>query len=186
MHPNIETGQEPSKAWTSAPCVCTSSLYGSMVSMSGLESSTLSPVPLPGPAFVAKRCDQIPALTPFTVDAQRMRSRQTFTASGRAQQTGRLTELRRVKICWPKPAAIGSHAQFSGSEDVSREPGFNPQMSQNLLWLRSMDHGHTTPLRCLPFSGFMEQEMGREGSSQRIHATAVVGMDLFWLVLMGV
>ena len=175
MQPNIGTGQEPSKAWTSAPCVCTSSLYGSVVNMNGLESSTLSPVPLLGPVFAATWCGQTPALTPFAVDAQRMRSRQIFTASGRAQQTGRLTELRRVNICRPKPAAIGSHAWSFGSAP----------MSWNLPWPRSMDLGHTTPPGCMLFV-LMGQEMVREGSSQRIHVVAVVGMDLLWSVPVGI
>ena len=169
-----------------APCVCTSNLYGSVVSMNGLESSTLSPVPLPGPVFAATWCGQTPALTPFAVDAQRMRSRQIFTASGRAQQTSRLTELRRVNICWPKPAAIGSHARSFGSEDASREPGLKPRMSRNLPWPRSRDLGHTTLHRCTLFPVFTGQEMVREGSSQRIHVIAVVGMDLLWSVPMGV
>ena len=150
MQPNIGTGQEPSKAWTSAPCVCTSSLCGSVVSMNGLESFTLSPVPLPGPVLAATWCGQTPAQTPFAVDAQRMRSRQIFTASGRAQQTGRLTELRRVNICWPKPAAIGSHARSFGSEDASREPGLNPGCHGT--WAHN-------PSRCMLFPVFMGQEM---------------------------
>ena len=113
--------------------------------------------------------------TPFAVAAQRTRSKPIFTVSGPAQQTGRSTELRRFNICWPKPAAFGSHARYSGSEVASHEPGLNPRMSQNLCRLMNP--------RYMLLSVSMEQEMAREGSIQRIHGIADVDMGLSWSAL---
>ena len=132
--------------------------------MNGLASSMLAPVPLRGPVFAATWCGQLPALTPYRSIDGIEKSQHLLAEASRHWES--------CPVFW-----------FA---DASREPGPNLQMSQNLLWLRSMDRGHTTPSPLHAFPVFMEQEMAREGSNQKTHDIADVGMDLLWLALWGV
>ena len=104
------------------------------------------------------------------------------------------TDFRRVWTC-PANRSIdliekSQHLLAEASRHWKSCPVFwprgNPRTSRNLCWLRSMDHGRTTPPRCMLFPVYMGQEMAREGSNRRIQGIADVGMDLLWSTLWGV